>query len=294
MNTKSINRYVLTLYAVSWAIQLLSIYTSKVLKLEDARMWLLAGTMLTPTIITLLFLRRNPEWRSYLLLKPNRHLLSMSFWSIVSHCLLAFGTVFMVLQLSWGTHPWFHFSWQGVEILGGPWVLGKGPQNWLFFLGNGLATALVFALLNGIVATGEEFAWRGFLQNVLIEKLGLNKALFLTGLIWSFWHLPIFLAGHNEPEHPVLGAFILAPIRLVALSFFWGWLTLRCRSFIPAALAHAALNSIQEGVVGNLELSVGTINRDVMVLILTIGLGVLGALMLRKDKLYGVNTLGYK
>lgn len=155
----------------------------------------------------------------------------------------------------------------------------------MFFLGNGLATALVFALLNGIVAAGEEFAWRGFLQNVLIEKLGLNKALVLTGLIWSFWHLPVFLAGHNEPEYPVLGAFILAPIRLVAWSFFWGWLTLRCRSFIPAALAHAALNSIQEGVVGNLELSVGTINRDALVLILTIALGLLGAFMLRKDKL---------
>ena len=82
MNTKSINRYVLTLYAISWTIQLLSIYTSKVLKLEDARVWLLAGTMLTPTIITLWFLRRNPEWRPCLLLKPNRQLLSMSFLSI--------------------------------------------------------------------------------------------------------------------------------------------------------------------------------------------------------------------
>lgn len=50
-------------------------------------------------------------------------------------------------------------------------------------------------------------------------------------------------------------------------------------------LAHAALNSIQEGIVGNLDLSVGTINRAVMVLILTIGLGVWGALMLSKNKL---------
>jgi membrane protease YdiL (CAAX protease family) len=88
----------------------------------------------------------------------------------------------------------------------------------------------------------------------MIEAFGVSKAILLLGLFWSFWHLPLLLVGYNHPENPILGAFVLSPIELVGVSFFYGWLTIRSGSFWPAAIAHAAGNSIQEGVVSHLHL----------------------------------------
>ena len=103
---------------------------------------------------------------------------------------------------------------------------------------NIVVTAIAFSLMNGIPAAAEEFTWRGFLQGILIDKLGITKGVVALGLIWSFWHLPALLAGYNHPEHPILGSFFLQPIQEISISFFFAWLTLKSKSFIPAAIAH--------------------------------------------------------
>src|SRR3569623_771532 len=71
------------------------------------------------------------------------------------------------------------------------------------------------------------------------------------------------LAAYNFPQHPILGAVVLFPLQLVGAAFFLGWLTIRARSFWPAALAHGATNSIQEGVLSNFHLAVPHIYEDV-------------------------------
>jgi len=65
--------------------------------------------------------------------------------------------------------------------------------------------------------------------------------------------LPLLLAGYNYPENRYLGAFLFSPILLVAESFFMAWLTLRTRSFWPAALAHGAGDSIQGGLSSSIK-----------------------------------------
>ena len=72
-------------------------------------------------------------------------------------------------------------------------------------------------------------------------------------MLWSFWHLPVLLAGYNYPENRYLGAFIFSPILLVAASFFMAWLTLRTRSFWPAALVHSAGDSIAGGLTASIK-----------------------------------------
>ncbi len=284
MNKKQIIQYVVILYIVSWLLQIVNIVLTKGEHTGDTRMAILGLVMLTPAIITLIFLKRNPSWKSYFLWKPNSKIFLMSCISIAIPIFIALSVVAVILSLKLGSHPWFAFSTEGVSIMGGPWVLGKGQNTWLFFTANIFLTGIVYSVLNGIIAVGEELAWRGFLQNVLIDKLGMTKGIILLGLLWSFWHLPVFLAGHNEPEYPILGTFVIQPIRLVALSFFWAWLTLTCRSFIPAALAHGALNSIQEGIISNINLSVPTLYKDLITLSLTIGLGFTGYLLLKTKK----------
>ena len=125
----------------------------------------------------------------------------------------------------------------------------------------------------------------GLLQPLLTDQLGLVKGITLLGLIWSFWHLPTLLNGYNYPEMPVLGGFLLFPIRLVATSFFYAWLTVKSRSFIPAAIAHGAGNGIQQGIVSDLQLSVSALHENLLTIAITVLVGLIFlALLLRGGK----------
>lgn len=70
--------------------------------------------------------------------------------------------------------------------------------------------------LAGLAATfGEEYAWRGFLQDQLF-KLGRTRAAVLIGLIWGIWHFPVILSGVHTYPLTVLGL-------LLTLAFFTLW-----------------------------------------------------------------------
>jgi uncharacterized protein len=152
------------------------------------------------------------------------------------------------------------------------------------FITNILTTGVVYSLINGIVATGEEFAWRGFLQGIFIERLGTIKGIALLGFLWSMWHLPALLDGYNFPETLLLGSFVIFPVQLIANSFFMGWLTLYSRSFIPAAIAHGAGNSIMEGIVSNINMDVPRIYEDLITLSVTIVIGLFFMFLLKRIK----------
>jgi membrane protease YdiL (CAAX protease family) len=112
----------------------------------------------------------------------------------------------------------------------------------------------------------------------------MTRGIALLGLIWALWHLPALLAGYDYPEHPRLGAFLFMPIQLVAASFFLGWLTLRARSVWPAAIAHGAVNSIEEGVTSHLYLAVPHIYEDIARIAFTVLAGLIfWALLARRE-----------
>ena len=46
------------------------------------------------------------------------------------------------------------------------------------------------------------------LQRELAE-LGLWKSSWVIGVIWGFWHAPLILQGHNYPQHPWAGVFMM-------------------------------------------------------------------------------------
>ena len=150
----------------------------------------------------------------------------------------------LLTTLNWATLSTNHFLFQGgmVEIQKISLVLGNHTQNLAFFALNFVLSLFVQSLLGSLVTIGEEFGWRGYLQEKLIGKYGLNGGLILLGVIWGYWHLPIGLMGWNFPNHPVLGAFILTPLSTIFTGIFLGWLYLRSRSIWMPTLAHAAWN----------------------------------------------------
>lgn len=252
MGRKAIALFCALNLALSWAVQIVMINTIGVE--SDAATLVLVALMWSPTLVALGFIAFNRSARRGVAWKFGK----LSYWplGILYAVAIAFGCVAVFLSQGWASSDWFAFSNTGVDVSGGPWFLGKGAQAWPLFVVNVLLTAGVFSVMNLLATAGEEFAWRGFLQGHMVEAFGVGGGVVLLGLFWSFWHLPMLLMGYNHPDNPLLGSFVLSPIELVAVSFFYAWLTIRSGSFWPAALAHGAGNSIQEGVIGHLQLTV--------------------------------------
>lgn len=101
---------------------------------------------------------------------------------------------------------------------------------------------MVFLVVGSVFSLGEEFGWRGYLQEKLLRKYGLNWGFIILGAIWGYWHLPIILMGYNFPSQPVLGALLLMPLGTIFLGMFLGWIYLRSRSIWMPVLAHTSIN----------------------------------------------------
>ena len=105
----------------------------------------------------------------------------------------------------------------------------------------GLALGLVAGLTaNAVAGFGEELGWRGLLQREL-RDLGFWRSSAIVGLIWGVWHAPLILQGHNYPQHPVAGVFVMIAW-CVLLAPLFGLIRLKSRSVIAAAIMHGTLN----------------------------------------------------
>jgi len=112
-----------------------------------------------------------------------------------------------------------------------------------FALVLGLLLAATGTPLAGLAATfGEEYAWRGVLQNTW-SRYGNRPAALLVGLVWGVWHIPVILAGIHTYPPTLLGV-------LLGLLFFtlWGvvqsYAVLKTGSIWVAAFLHGLVNSV--------------------------------------------------
>ena len=71
---------------------------------------------------------------------------------------------------------------------------------------------------------GEELGWRGYALGVLRRKYSPLKASTILGLVWGFWHLPLwFLSGYSGIELLVYSIFFLIGIvsTSILIDFFY-------------------------------------------------------------------------
>ncbi|MGD0867845.1 MAG: CPBP family intramembrane glutamic endopeptidase [Rhizomicrobium sp.] len=276
--------YVFLVFALSWALQIGAIAFAGNPESPAAAPWLVSA-MFVPALVTLGFVRFYRPTRGLLLWKPTWAMIPLLLAAFVVPTVIGFATVGAIELLQWGHSNWFVFRQTSVSISGGPWLFGRGVQSWQLFVANVCATGGAYALFNALFAIGEELGWRGFLQGQLTARLGTTGGIALLGLLWAFWHLPVLLAGYDYPEQPLLGAFVFMPIQLVAASFFLGWLTVRARTVWPAAVAHGAVNSIEEGVTSHLHLAVPHLAEDLTRLAIIVFVGLMfWALLARRER----------
>ncbi len=95
--------------------------------------------------------------------------------------------------------------------------------------------------VNAIAGFGEELGWRGFLLKQF-KDMNFMKASILIGFIWGIWHAPMILMGHNYPDHPVAGVFMMT-ILCILLSVILLYITIKSKSVIAAAIMHGTMNA---------------------------------------------------
>jgi membrane protease YdiL (CAAX protease family) len=161
------------------------------------------------------------HWRYYVFacLLP----LAVSACIILGAVLLGIGQPDVTLERAMGAHP-------PLREMGMQAGLALVPQLLLTAM---IATPLLW---------GEEFGWRGYLQ----QRLFFGKptaAAVATGVIWAIWHYPLTLRGYNYPDSPVLGSMIFMLVT-VMFSYIFGWIYSRSGSIWASSLAHSATNSV--------------------------------------------------
>jgi uncharacterized protein len=103
-----------------------------------------------------------------------------------------------------------------------------------------LNAVIIGPFLGLIIAFGEEYGWRGYLQSELVH-LGRIRGVGLLGIIWGVWHWPIIWMGYNYPGQPLLGPLLMTAFTVV-LSYFLAYAVFKSKGVWTAAYLHALNN----------------------------------------------------
>jgi len=101
--------------------------------------------------------------------------------------------------------------------------------------------AIPYFFLMLVIGGGqEEFGWRGYAQEPLQEKIGVIPASLVIGVIWGFWHLPLwFMAGDMHNAYSFL-AFVMMT---TSISLMYAWLYNSSRKNLIVVMFFHAMNN---------------------------------------------------
>ena len=132
--------------------------------------------------------------------------------------------------------------------IGVPLMLGGVFQGVYWLIGfDGFSPGVPFylfvvLLFSSVIFGGiEEIGWRGILQeNLSKSKMRLSVIAILTGIVWGFWHLPLFFI--EDVSHATY-AFIPFMLGAVMFSTYLTWLYAKTKSVLMVVLFHASINA---------------------------------------------------
>ena len=130
------------------------------------------------------------------------------------------------------------------DLLGQQAVAAAGPPPPAgILLLAGLWGALVAGwTINGVVAMGEEYGWRGLMWDEL-RLGGPVRANVIIGVTWGLWHAPLIVQGYNYPRSPALGVVTMVAF-CIGMSFVLTAVRDLTGSLIPVAALHGMFNGI--------------------------------------------------
>lgn len=121
-----------------------------------------------------------------------------------------------------------------------PQLAAAGLSDSAIILIMALQMLMIGPFLGLIIAFGEEYGWRGYLQTEL-TRLGRIRGVFLLGVIWGIWHWPVIWMGYNYPGQPILGSIAMVVVCII-LAYFLAYAVFKSNGIWTAAYLHALNN----------------------------------------------------
>ena len=109
-----------------------------------------------------------------------------------------------------------------------------------------LSFFIVFGMVVVWFGLAEEIGMRGYLQPRFMS-LGRTRALFLVGLVFATWHMPLIFLAPAQVDFPTGNLLLFFPLfygTFIAASFFFGYMRIYTGSIWPASIAHAVHNAV--------------------------------------------------
>jgi membrane protease YdiL (CAAX protease family) len=139
-------------------------------------------------------------------------------------------------------------------------------------------TELLTILIGLFFTLGEEYGWRGYLLPRLTKIYGKRKAVIITGIVWSLYHIPIvyLLAKSTGLGNPLFLCAIQSGVVFVS-NFAFSYCYYLSESIIPVMFYHSIWNVFNTAVLGDIyNGKQGAISGNILVIN---GEGILGLIL---------------
>ena len=130
-----------------------------------------------------------------------------------------------------------------------------------------LVSGFLWSLLGG-GATGEQSGWRGFLQPHMEKKYSVIKASVIVGLIWGFWHAPLwFMWGYSGLDlvWVILGYMVSITMAAIIIGICYN----RCKNLFVPIWIHFMFNFVLTMYTGELLAIIATM--AILYTVVTVG-----------------------
>lgn len=135
-----------------------------------------------------------------------------------------------------------------LSAIGSAIFIGSRISLQFTFVPSLLVGNIFFTAIQG--ASGEESGWRGYLITELEKRYGFIKGNVFLGLIWAFWHAPLWFLSSNVSGINLLIYIIAFIIGLLAFSVIMGVMMKLSKNIFLAFWMHFLFNFVLTFFIG--------------------------------------------